>query len=94
MRANFAAQISAFEMRASMSRKRDCRDNAVAGSLFGSPESESLDRHDFGTRRAARDEIMAWLATCNHTRLHSTPGSLGPMQFEKKWLARTEAEAA
>ena len=81
-------------MRASMSRKGDCRDNAVAESLFGSLKSESLDRHDFGTRRAARDEIMAWIATCNHTRLHSTLGYLSPMQFEKKWLAGTEAEAA
>ena len=59
----FAAQIEAFKMRASTSRKGDCRDDAVAGSLFGSPEGESLDRHDFGTRRAASDEIMAWIAT-------------------------------
>ena len=81
-------------MRASTSRKGDCRDNAVAGSLSGSPEGESPDRHDFGTRRAASDEIMAWITTYNHTRLHATPGYLSPMQFEKKWLAGTAARAA
>ena len=90
----FAAQIKAFGMRASMSRKGDCWDNAVAGSLFGSLKSESLDRHDFEARRAASDEIKAWITTCNHTRLHSTLGYLSPMQFEKKWLAGTAAEAA
>ena len=90
----FAAQIEAFKMRASTSRKGDCRDDAVAGSLSGSLKSESLDRHDFGTRRAASDEIMAWIATSNHTRLHATPGYPGPMQFEKKWLAGTAAGAA
>ena len=66
----------------------------MAGSLFGSLESESLDRRDFGTRRAASDEIMAWITTCNATRLHSTPGYLSPMQFEKKWLAGAPAMAA
>ena len=90
----FAAQIRAFKMRASMSRKGDCWDNAVAESLFGSLKSESLDRHDFGTRRAASDEIMAWITTYNHTRLHSTLGYLSPMQFEKKWLAGAPAMAA
>ena len=90
----FAAQIKAFGMRASMSRKGDCWDNAVAESLFGSLKGESLDRHDFGTRCAASDEIMAWITAHNHTRLHSTPGHLGPMQFEKKWLAGTEVKAA
>ena len=94
MRANFAAQIRAFEMRASMSRKGDCRDNAVAGSLFGSPESESLNRHDFGTRRAASDEIMAWIATCDQTRRHSTPATSARMQFEQTWLAGAPAKAA
>ena len=59
----FAAQIKAFKMRASMSRKGDCWDNAVAESLFGSLKTESLNRRDFETRRAASDEIMAWIAT-------------------------------
>ena len=66
----------------------------MAESLFGSLKTESLNRHDFETRRAASDEIMAWIATCNATRLHSTPGDPGPMQFEKKWLAETARKAA
>lgn len=90
----FAKQLRTFAMRASMSRKGDCWDNAVAESLFGSLKSESLHRHDFGTRRAACDEIMAWTTNYNHTRLHSTLGYLSPMAYEKKWLARKLADAA
>ena len=80
----FAKQLRAFAMRASMSRKGDCGDNAVAESLFGSLKTESLHRHDFGTRRAACDEIMAWTTRYNHKRLHSTLGYLSPMAYEKK----------
>ena len=90
----FAKQIKAFAMRPSMSRKGDCWDNAVAESLFGSLKTESLHRHDFGTRCAASDEIMAWITSYNHSRLHSTLGYLSPMAYEKKWLATKQAEAA
>jgi transposase InsO family protein len=92
--AAFAKQIKAFAMRPSMSRKGDCWDNAVAESLFGSLKTESLHRHDFGTRRAASDEIMAWITSYNHSRLHSTLGYVSPMVYEKKWLATKQAEAA
>ncbi len=90
----FAKQLEDFAMRASMSRKCDCWDNAIAESLFGSLKTESLHRHDFGTRRAARDEIMAWITRYNHTRLHSTLGYLSPMAYENKWLAAKLADAA
>jgi putative transposase len=90
----FAKQLEAFAMRPSMSRKGDCWDNAVAESLFGSLKTESLHRHDFGTRRAASDEIMAWITSYNHSRLHSTLGYLSPMAYEKKWLATKQTEAA
>ena len=90
----FARQIGAFAMRASMSRKGDCWDNAVAESLFGSLKTECVHRHDFDDRRPAVDEIMAWIARYNHSRLHSTLGYLSPMTYEKKWLARAATEAA
>ena len=52
--AAFTKQIRAFAMRASMSGKGDCWDNAVAESLFGSLKTESLHRHDFGKGRVGR----------------------------------------
>ena len=66
--------------------------SAAAGSLFGPLKGESHESHDFEARRAARSR--RGIATCNATRLHPTPGYPSPMQFERKWLARTTAEAA
>lgn len=81
-------------MLAPMSRKGDRRDNAVAESLFSPLKAESLHRDDFGIRRTAWDEIMAWTTRYNPTRLHSTIGYLSPTAYEKKWLARNLAQAA
>ena len=39
------------------------------------------------TRRAAKDEAIAWLLWHNQTRLHSTLNYISPVQFEQGWLA-------
>ena len=41
----------------------------------------------FATCRRAKDEVIDWLPFYNHRRLHSTPGYLSPMAFEKTRLA-------
>ena len=87
-------------MLGSMSRKGDCWDNAVTETLFGSLKVERLHGMRFGTRRAAKDEVMDWLQLYNHRRLHSTLGYLSPMKFEKakanerKGLGEEERKAA
>lgn len=57
----------------------------VAGTepLIGSMKVERLHGMRFGTRRAAKDEVMDWLQFYNHRRLHSTLGYLSSMNFEK-----------
>ena len=70
-----------------MSRKGDCRDNAVTETRFGSLKVERLHDMRLATRRRAKDEIMDWLTFYNGKRLHSTPGYMSPMAFEKKRLA-------
>jgi putative transposase len=50
-------------------------------------------RH-FATRRAAKDEVIDWLAFCNARRLHWTLNYVSPMAFEKNWLAAQQGEAA
>lgn len=84
---DFSRQLSAFGMKASMSRKGDCWDNAVTETLFGSLKVERLHEMCFATRRQAKDEIMDWLMFYNGRRLHSTLGYMSPMAFEKKRLA-------
>ncbi len=80
---DYQKQLKAFGMLGSMSRKGDCWDNAVTETLFGSLKVERLHGLRFGTRRAAKDEVMDWLQFYNHRRLHSTLGYLSPMNFEK-----------
>lgn len=84
---DFAKLLANFNMKASMSRKGDCWDNAVTETLFGSLKVERLHAMRFGTRRQAKDEVMDWITFYNHRRLHSTLGYTSPMAFEQKWLA-------
>jgi hypothetical protein len=39
----------------------------------------------FATQRQAMDEVIDWLASCNHRKLHSTLGYASPMRFEETW---------
>jgi putative transposase len=48
-------------VRASMSRKGNCSDNAGSGTLFGSLKVERLHGQHFETVRQARDEVLDWL---------------------------------
>lgn len=90
----FTKTIKAYGMRASMSRKGDCWDNAPTESLWGSLKVGRLHGMRFATRRAAMDEVIDWLTFYNHRRLHSTLGYVSPMQFERAWLAAQARRAA
>jgi len=48
-------------MESSMSRKRDCWDNAVTKTLFASLKGERLHGMRFSTRLQAKDEVMDWI---------------------------------
>ena len=81
-------------MRSSMSRKGDCWDNAPSESLWGSLKVARLLGVRFATRRAAMDEVIAWMSFYNHRRLHSTLDYVSPMKFEQHWHAAQEKRAA
>lgn len=55
---DFQKQLLAFGMCGSMSRKGDCRDNAVTETLFGSLKVERLHGMRFETGRQAKDEVI------------------------------------
>jgi len=68
---------------ASMSRKGDCWDNAVAESFFATLEWELLMQNDFETRNEARHAIFEYIERWyNPTRRHSTLGYMSPAQYE------------
>jgi putative transposase len=75
--------LAAYGMRASMSRKGDCWDNAVAESFFSTLELELIVRHDWHTHDEARHAIFTFIETWyNRKRRHSTLDYTSPAEFE------------
>lgn len=68
---------------ASMSRKGNCYDNAVAESFFNTIKSELTSRQSYATHKEARAGIFEWIECWyNRRRRHSTLGYLSPEAFE------------
>jgi len=81
-------------IKASMSRKGNCWDNACSETLFGSLKVERLHGQHFETVRQAKDEALDWLLWYNQTRLHSTLNYVSPMQYEQNWARDTAPPAS
>jgi len=84
----FQGALKAYDMRSSMSRKGNCWDNAPTESLWSSLKVARIHGRLFKSAREAKDEVMDWISFYNAHRLHSTPGYVSPMQFEKNWCAQ------
>ena len=79
----YRAELAAHGMIASMSRKGNCYDNAVAESFFATLEFELIMRSDWPTREAARHAIFRYIETWyNRRRRHSTLGYISPVEYE------------
>lgn len=73
---------------ASMSRKGNCWDNAVAESFFATLEHELIMKNDWHTRDEARVAIFRYIETWyNRQRRHSTLGYVSPAQYEEQLQA-------
>jgi transposase InsO family protein len=69
---------------ASMSRKGNCWDNAVAESFFKTLKNNLLYKTYFYTKKQAKAEIFEYIEFYyNRTRSHSYLGNLSPVRFEK-----------
>jgi len=87
----FRAMLTAHRIDASMSRKGNCWDNAVAESFFATLEVELVARSRWRTRAEARRDVFAFIETWyNRVRRHSTLGYRSPATYEKEVL-RTAA---
>lgn len=77
--------LAAHGLEASMSRRGDCWDNAVAESFFATLERELIDRSDWRTRAEATAAIFDYIATWYNTRrLHSTLDYQSPAAYERR----------
>jgi len=80
----YQKQLNDYGMKASMSRKGNCWDNAPTERFFRSLKSERLTACRFDTRNKAKNEILDYITFYNSIRLHSTLGYLSPMAYEKE----------
>jgi len=70
---------------ASMSRKGNCWDNAVAESFFATLEVELIEGADWRTHEEARAAIFEYIEVWyNRQRRHSSLGYVSPAEFERR----------
>jgi transposase InsO family protein len=86
---DYQAVLTAHGLVASMSRKGDCWDNAVAESFFATLELELIQDADWATRAEARRAIFEFIEVWyNRQRRHSSLGYRSPAQYEAALHAR------
>jgi len=88
----YRAVLAAHGLLASMSRKGDCWDNAVAESFFATLEAELILGADWATRAEARSAIFEFIEVWyNRERRHSSLGYRSPVQYEAEVLSWARA---
>ena len=71
-------------IQASMSRKGNCWDNAVAESFFHTRKTELIHLEDFDTHDPAQTAVFEYIAVfSNRQRCHSANGYLAPLAYEQ-----------
>lgn len=79
----YRAALARRGITASMSRRGDCYDNAVAESFFSTLKIELVYRTGWCTRAEARAEVHEYIEVFyNRQRRHSTLGYISPVDFE------------
>ena len=94
--AEYQMALRSADIQASMSRRANCWDNAVAESFFGTLKTELIHPRPLADRAEARTVVAEWIEVFyNRQRIHSTIGFLSPVQFEEKyWRTLNQSVAA
>jgi putative transposase len=81
----YRAVLKEHAMVASMSRKANCHDNAVAESFFGNLKNELTWHQTFETRAQARAAVFDYIELFyNRERLHQTLDYVSPVRYEER----------
>jgi putative transposase len=79
-------------LEASMSRRGNCHDNAVAESFFQILKRERIRRRKYLTRKAARQDVFDYIEMFyNPKRKHTNNGMLLPGDFQTRQQKLNEA---
>lgn len=93
--AEFTALLAEHDMIQSLSRPRQCWDNAVAESFFATLKTELIDRQSWATRTQVRHAVFDFIEVFyNRRRLHSCLGYQAPATYEAKIHQQKAAPAA
>jgi putative transposase len=81
----YRRRLCRYGMKASMSKKGDCWDNAVMESFFHTLKVEHIYHQHFRTRSEAMSSIFEWIEVFyNRHRIHSSLGFVSPECYEQK----------
>jgi transposase InsO family protein len=92
---SFRQQLARHGVRQSLSRPRQCWDNAVAESFFATLKTELVYRAPLPTVDAARTAVFEYIEIFyNRRRLHSALGYQSPSAYEARMLNKPIAAPA
>jgi putative transposase len=78
-------------LEASMSRRGNCHDNAVAESFFHLLKRERIRRRTYTTRKEARQDVFDYIEMFyNSKRKHGNNGLLSPIDFEQQTKMKSQ----
>jgi putative transposase len=87
-------ELVQFGIRASMSRRGNCYDNAPMESFWASLKKEQVHHQHYKTRAEARADIFDYIETFYNTiRRHSALGNLSPMDFTQSFVNRLKMKS-
>jgi transposase InsO family protein len=93
--AEFGRLLGAHGVVQSLSRPRQCWDNAVAESFFATLKTELVYRSAWPTRGAVRRAIFEFIEVFyNRRRLHSTLGYCSPAEYEAAMFPHLRSASA
>jgi transposase InsO family protein len=91
----FTDLLTANKMLQSLSRPRQCWDNAVAESFFATIKTELIDRRSWATVAQVRSALFEYIEVFyNRRRLHSSLDYTTPVAYEATIHHHTAAQAA
>jgi putative transposase len=81
----YRRQLQQYGLRASMSRKGNCYDNAAMEAFWSTLKREALDQSDHWTKDRVRRELFEYIeAVYNRSRFHSALDYQSPVDFEQQ----------